>query len=491
MGRSRNGGLEFDIMKQKNVLKAALPIVLFSLFIFSFSYYGAHLYDRLFQSDEFFTEGTRVGIESVEDMTEAEAARHLTAQVEEWRTQSAITLRYMEKEAEMNKNLIEFQTAKSVSKAVDGRENNLYAAVSDQLLLAELESQFPGHSWDKTDMELLAADLSDIGSHFQTGNTAVDLSGYVPKESRQETIAEVLIDGAPSVLQSFVKRNPSILIPSSSIVSFNEWMMKTNDQSLDEKSIGLLSSALYQLVLQTNFSVLEKNQSTSLPDYISLGFEAKVSKSGKQDFVFHNENQTDYTVEWSVSGGRLKGVIKGIPFYYNYEPVLKNKKTIEPKKIVQFSSSVEYGKVRLEQMGSDGQMADVYRVIKERATALKEEQIAADFYPPVHIIELHSSKEKPVSANEGNASNGSSSNSSSSENNGTAGGSGASGSTDSETQSGSQNGNQADGEDGNSADSEDSDSVNNPSDSGSGTGTGNEGNGQSNETVYEDFEGKH
>lgn len=489
MGRSRNGGLEFDIMKQKNVLKAALPIVLFSLFIFSFSYYGTHFYDRLFQSDEFFDEGTRVGIESVEGMTETEAARHLTARVEEWRTQSAVTLRYMEKEAEMNKNLIEFQTTKSVSEVVDGRENNLYAVVSDQLLLAELESQFPGHSWDKTDMKLLAADLSDIGSHLQTGNTAVDLSVYVPKESQQEMIAEVLIDGAPSVLQSFVKRNSSILIPSSGIISFNEWMMKTNDQSLDEKSLGLLSSALYQLVLQTNFSVLEKNQSTSLPDYIPLGFEAKVSKSGKQDFVFHNENQTDYTVEWSVSGGRLKGVIKGLPFYYNYQPVLKNKRTIKPKKIVQFSSSVEYGKVRLERMGSNGQMADVYRVVKERATALKEEQIAADFYAPVHIIELHSSKEKPVSANEGNVSNGSSGNSSSSENSGTAGGSSASGSADNGTQSESQNENQAGGDAGNSADSEDSGSVNNSSDGGS--GTGNEGNGQSNETVYEDFEGKH
>lgn len=476
-------------MRKKNVLKAAIPIVLFSLFIFSFAYYGGRFYEQLFQSDEPYDKGTVIGPESVAGMTETEAARHLTAQVEDWRTKSAVTLRYMEKEADMNENLIEFQTAKSISDAVDGRENNLYADVSDQLLLAELESQFPGHSWDKTDVELLASDLSDIGSHFQTGDITVDLSAYVPKESRQEIVAKVSMAGASSVLQSFVEQNPSILIPASGIVSFNEWMIGTNDQSLDEKSIGLLSSSLYQLVLQTNFAVLEKNQSTSLPDYIPLGFEAKVSMSGKQDFVFRNENQAGYTAEWSVSGGRLNGVIKGVPFYYDYEPVLKNKETIQPKTILQFSPSLEYGKVRLERMGSTGQMADAYRVVKERTVTLREEQIAGDFYPPIHTIELHSSKEEPVSSNEGHAPNGGSGTSSDSVNNGTAGGNGSTGSIDSGTQSGDKNENPASGDDGNATDNEGSGSVNNPLDSGS--GTSNNGSGQSGETVYEDFEGKH
>lgn len=387
-------------MKKKETVKIAAMFMMLTLYFIGFSYYGTAAYEKIFQSNERFDEGTVIGSESLDHATKAEAMRTLTETVTAWQIDAVLTFQYVEKSASISTNLVEFQIEKSIEKAVPGRKNELYTSVSIQRLQEQLDEQFPALRDTPLNVEMLASDIADIGDYLQPNETVIDLTLYMNEEAKQSIAAESLTGTTAEPLVAFLKTNPSIPVKSGEVVSFNQWLSTAQSGNLlDKESINLLSSALYRLVMQTNFVILEKNQSIALPDKIDLGYEAKVDEANGQDFLFLNENNTSYTVEWQVINGKVHVVLKGIPFYYTYTPVLKNKAELEPKTILQFDPRMPYGTTRVERFGESGMMIDVYRQMREGAFELKEDKIAEDFYLPVHQIEWHSSQDPPPDPN--------------------------------------------------------------------------------------------
>lgn len=374
-----------------------LLILFFTLILYFtvFSFYGGRLFDQVFLADTVFDEGTFIGTEKVDEMTDAETVHMLNEKVEAWQQEAAIKLKYVEKEAEMSTGLISFQVEESVGQAADSQKNPLIASISPDDLAEELKRKMPAIGVaDQLDMDMLAADLSDIADYLKTGESVVDLSLYLPEEVRSSKVAEVVADGMDDAATDFIKANPTIPIKNSSSVSFNSWVEPAGDK-ISEKSLNILSSSLYRLVLKTNFDIMEKNQSTELPDYIELGYEASIDKAKKQDFVFFNRNDHSYAINWTVTNGKLYGALTGLPFYYTYSPELKNKETLKAKTVLHFSPLLDYGTMRVEQYGESGMMIDLFRNRLEGSEKRESEQVAADFYPPVHQIELYSSQEPP------------------------------------------------------------------------------------------------
>ncbi|OKL38251.1 VanW family protein [Domibacillus mangrovi] len=382
-------------MKKKDTVKIAAMFTMLTLYFIGFSYYGTAVYEKFFQSNERFDEETMIGSESFDHATKVEAMRTLTEKVTAWQLDAVLTFQYVEKSVNISTNLIEFQIEKSIEKAVTGQKNELYTIVSRERLQAELDEQFPLLRDTPLDLETLASDIADIGDYLKPEETVIDLTLYVNEEAKQSIAAEVLTGTVTESLRAFIKTNPSIRVKSGGVVSFNQWFSATQSRELTKESINILSSALYQLVMKTNFAVLEKNQSMALPDKIDLGYEAKVAEGNGQDFIFLNENETSYTVEWQVIDGKVYSVLKGIPFYYTYTPVLKNKAELRPRTILRFDPDMPYGTTRVEQFGESGVMIDVYRQTREGTLKRKEEKVAEDFYLPVHQIEWHSSQDPP------------------------------------------------------------------------------------------------
>lgn len=382
-------------MKKKETVKIAAMFALLTLYFIGFSYYGTAVYEKFFQSDERFDEGTMIGPESFDHATKAEAMRTLTEKVTAWQLGRMLTFQYAEKSANVSTNLIEFQIEKSIEKAVTGQKNELYTTVSTERLQAELDEQFPLLRDTPLDMETLASDIADIGDYLKPDETVIDLTLYMNEEAKQSIAVEALTGTVTESLVAFIQTNPSISVKSGGVVSFNQWLSTTQYGELDNESINILSSALYRIVMQTNFVVLEKNQSRTLPDKIDLGYEAKVDEANGQDFLFLNENQTSYTVQWQVRDGKVYSMLKGVPFYYTYKPVLKNKTELRPKTILRFDPDMPYGKTRVERFGESGVMIDVYRQTREGTFKRKEEKAAEDFYLPVHQIEWYSSQDPP------------------------------------------------------------------------------------------------
>ncbi|WP_046173973.1 VanW family protein [Domibacillus indicus] len=380
---------------QKIIGKAALFLLLLVIYFSLFSFYGSRLFEKVFLSDTVFDENTAIGPEKVAGMTDREAAKLLNEEIENWQAQAVMKLKYAEKEIPLSSSFVEFQVRQSVDEAADGQQNRLIASVSPEKLEDELNRKMPAlQIKDHIDIDLLAADLGDIGDYLKSGESVLDLSLYLEENGKTAKLAEVTADGLDSASIRFIKENPAISIKGGSSVSFNSWIEPAADK-ISEESLNLLSSALYQLILKTNFDIMEKNQSTALPDYIDLGYEAKVKRKKEQDFIFFNRNDYDYTIEWTADNGNVYGVLKGIPFYYTYKPELKNKKTLKPKTVLHFSPNLPYGQMRIEQYGETGLMIDVFRSRYEGAKKMDSEQVAADFYPPDHQIELYSSQEPP------------------------------------------------------------------------------------------------
>jgi len=49
--------------------------------------------------------------------------------------------------------------------------------------------------------------------------------------------------------------------------------------------LNVIATGIYQAVLPSNFSIVERNIGSSLPNYANLGFEAKVNPRNNTDFI--------------------------------------------------------------------------------------------------------------------------------------------------------------------------------------------------------------
>ena len=67
-------------------------------------------------------------------------------------------------------------------------------------------------------------------------------------------------------------------------------------QQLSSEALSGIATGIYQVILPTNFSIIERNISEELPDYAELGFEAKVNLETNKDLVFLNGNESSYKI---------------------------------------------------------------------------------------------------------------------------------------------------------------------------------------------------
>lgn len=382
--------------QNRNMMGRLLILFIMLILYFAvFSFYGGKLFDQVFLADTVFDENTFIGPEKVDALTEKESAALLNEKIQSWQSQAVIKATYVEKEVEISNNLVSFQVNESVKQAADGRKNELIAVVSPEGLKEELATKMPALQANETiDVEMLARDLADIGDYLKSGESSIDLTLYLYEEKQIAKLTEVEASGLDEAAESFIKANPILPVKAGTSVSFTNWVEPSNG-FISEESLNIMSSALYRIVLKSNFSIMEKNQSNSLPDYIELGYEAKVDPAKNQDLVYLNPNGNDYTISWSTDGGKLKGVMRGTPFYYSYKVEMKNEETLNPKTVLQFTPKLPYGDMRIEQYGRSGSMIDLYRNRFEGSRKVGSEQVAGDFYPPIHQIELYSSQEPP------------------------------------------------------------------------------------------------
>ena len=163
-------------------------------------------------------------------------------------------------------------------------------------------------------------------------------------------------------------------------------------QQLSPGVLNGIATGMYQVILPTNFSILERNISEELPSYAELGYEAKVNAEKNMDFIFSNGNESSYSIQIKAEDHQLAFSLKGPSFIQQYKVLTKEEQIFEPKMVVQFNPKLSPSQKIVEEEGKEGQMVKVVReTYSEQGELVQKENISEDFYPPVHRVEVRGS----------------------------------------------------------------------------------------------------
>ena len=381
-----------DMGKNQQLIKLFVVIFLSTAFIFSFSHFGAKAFEKLSAADGRFSEGTSIGSLDVSGKLKEEAVSLLEEKYVDWMKGTSIQLQYGEKTAPFDVNAFDLDANQTVAAAVDGQNNSVLITVDKEQIKDQLEILFSDLKVSDIDIDKLAQSLTSAVSSFEPSSHTFDLyNDFLLANSVQTDAvigqAVVQAEYLPGELQSIIDQSPKIDIPGGAKFSLLDFAEK--NKLNDSNAINLLATGIYQAVLQSNFTIDERNISASLPDYTSIGFEARVGLTTKEDLAFTNPNKGNFYLELQIEGNQLNVSLMGQQLLYTYKVSIKDEQRLKPKTIVQYSPLLLPGKTKIETKGIEGQVVKVYRDEYHGEQLMKSEFISEDYYPPVHQVEIH------------------------------------------------------------------------------------------------------
>jgi hypothetical protein len=395
--------------KHQPFIKLFTVLFMCTAFIFSFSHFGSQAFGKIGNNDGTFSEGTAVGSVNLSGKTENEAISLLEERHVEWVKNAKIELQYSEKMAALDMNLFYFDPTETILNLKDGQKN----PASIRIDLLQVEDQinllFPEVDSKQLELTILTENLTNTAAQFENGTFSFHLNkDYLLVKGEENVISEVIVklNGVSSELSNVINSNPQITLNEESTFSFLEF---AKQQKIENSSaLNIVATGIYQAVLPTNLTIIQRNISKALPEYAVLGYEAMVNVAKGADLVIDNANKVPYTLQLEVANGDLKVTLKGDKLLYKYETSKKDEQILKPKTIVQYSPLVLPGKTKVVAEGEDGKIVKVYRNIYQGSQLLSSELVSEDYYPPVYRVEIIglAGTQQGTSTTEGTISNG-------------------------------------------------------------------------------------
>jgi hypothetical protein len=371
-------------------VKLFFVIAICTIYLISVSQIGVFAYEAFFEETGRLPEGTMVGPISVANKTKQEALREIEKKVNEWKANASVTVAYQEKKEEIPTSQFTFQIEQSAAQIIEGRPSRLFVHFDVQAFSKTIKKLLPPPLVSSINLEKLQNDLTDMASSLQTPSQPLDLAAYVSrsdKTMRQVSAATLKFWKRPASLLEWISANPTIEIKGKSVFSLSSYVKETGG-SLSSEDMSMIASAIYQTILPTNFTVVERHTSRELPDGITIGYEAKVD-AHHRDLQFYNPNTTAYTLQFQIEKNRLRVALFGLPFAYKYVVKVGDIEYFEPRTIVQYSPLLRPGERQRKQIGKRGMLVKVKRETYDGQNHLVNvETISEDFYPPSYNIEV-------------------------------------------------------------------------------------------------------
>ncbi len=376
----------------KQVIKLFIVLFFSTAFIFSFSHFGAQAFEKISNADGKYSEGTSVGYVDVSGKSDSEAIVLLEEKYIEWVQNVKIELQYSEKMIPLDVNQFHFDAVQSVKSLQDGQKNT--ASITIEMLQVEEQIQilFPQLNINELELTKLTADLTNTASKFENGSYTFNLNTdyLLAVAGKQDAvISEVIVPltDIPTDLATVIQNNHAIKIAEEATFSLLEFAKLQKIEA--SSSLSVIATGIYQAILPTNFTIVERNISSALPNYALLGYEAMVNNEKNADLVIVNPNKSSYTLEFQHENKNLIVTLKGEKFLYDYEVNKKDEQQLKPKTIVQYSPLVLPGKMNVQNNGVEGKIVKVYRDIYQGSQLMESQLISEDYYQPVYRIEIH------------------------------------------------------------------------------------------------------
>lgn len=381
-------------MGNKEFLKLFFVIMFSTTFLIGFSHYGASALERAIYAEDRFIEGTKVGGIDISDLTKQEAEQLVESKAAEWLIAPPVRLIGSEIVMQVPGDLFRLDVQQSIGRAVDGREAELIANVDEEQLLVFVKEHLP-ESWVRgVEIGKLSKDLANVASSLQTPPALFNVVDYLDVGTQplftNQVISKVTrekLGAEHHALLLWLNQHPVAEIKGNSQFSVQKFLEGAKD--LSPQSASILASAIYELVLSTNFEIVERHISRELPLGTTPGLEARLDFQ-RYNFLLYNPNFNDYKLEFQVANDGFTIILKGVPFVQKYIYEHDETEFFDPKTIVHYSNDVQAGEKHIKQEGKQGLLAKVKRKVFDiNGNLLETKVMSEDFYLPVHKIEVH------------------------------------------------------------------------------------------------------
>ncbi|MCA1031931.1 G5 domain-containing protein [Bacillus timonensis] len=353
------------------------------VFIFSFSHLGAATYTTYF-SDEIFKEGTKIGNVDVSGLTKKEAKMELVNKITDWTASGQIVFIYGDEMKTMQKTeALEFNFELSIDTATNGI-NNAFLVDWRKDNINKVFQELTQKDISEFNEEKLKLQLLDSASKLIPGELTLNLVSFI-KVDENNVISKVNIQNT-NTNTSFGEIG-EMLLPANESFSLLQFIENFQDEYTNEE-LSLLATGIYELIIPTNFKIVERHTSSVLPAYAKLGFEALVEK-GQKDLIIYNPNPFEYRISITVKENELQLELIGAQLLSEYKSIIEEE-AIKPKTIKQFESTLSEGKSYVKKEGENGFYIKVIRQILKNGVEEKREIISEDYYSPIHKIEVYS-----------------------------------------------------------------------------------------------------
>jgi hypothetical protein len=372
-----------EMVKRNQQLKLFLTLLLCTAFILAFSHFGSSTFETYSVTSNTFKQGTKVGSIDLSGVPREKAVDMVTTKVEEWHNQAKIELHYREKKQLLDSRNFSFDIRESIELARSGVGNPLLVQVNKDEWQNVINQINP--SFQNTE-DLEAELLQEI--KFLKKEIVIKLDQFLGDNPDIEVLSSVSVQ--TDLLLPSADKISTIPLPAGGSFSLSNFLSESKViNNTSTQAINLLSSSIYQLIVNTNFTIQERHIGSDLPDGIPLGFEAKIDDTLGWDLVFTNPNSNEFSIAVSQQVGYFQIDLLGYPFANSYQTELKNNKILEPKTIQYKDPLLLPGETKEKYSGKNGFYVEVFReVLGEKGEWLNSELISKDFYAPQHRIVL-------------------------------------------------------------------------------------------------------
>ncbi|WP_027409474.1 VanW family protein [Anoxybacteroides tepidamans] len=370
-------------------VKLFLAIVVCTVYLTGFSQAAPLVYQTFFVKSDGFASGTMIGPVSIAQLEKNDAMEAVQKKINEWTASVHMKMVYQEKAEEIPVPLFSFRVEQSIDQAVGGHRSPLVVQLDDKLLSTLLDQLISPTLKSSLNQEQLKRDLLAIASQLQTNPPALDLANYVvaQKGAQSTPISEATMaalgDSRAEVI-AWIRAHREIEMKGKSVFSLASYFA----DNASPEAMSMIGTAIYEAILPTNFTIVERHTSRTLPSGLPLGYEVKADPN-MRDFRFYNPNASAYVLRFQPAGSGFHVSLLGLPFAYKYVVKTSDVEYFAPKTIVQYSPLLKPGERQRKQEGKQGMLVKVKKEIyDEHNRFVRSEVIAEDFYPPVYAIEV-------------------------------------------------------------------------------------------------------
>lgn len=377
-------------MKNTQAVKLFLVVLLCTSYIVSFSTFGSLSYGKLVNGDKTFPEGTTVAQIDIAGKTKQEVLQILHENEQMWASETTINIHYKELQEQLELPAFHFLLEETVNQITLG-EDNFYVVNIDNTELEQMQILVgTDNELDKIKLEQA---LISLAAQLKSGTQTVKLEDYLTVPPEEGTIAEATVKniGQLQHLQRWVEQFPTIELAPYERFSILSFLKEHDEKAYPNETLSTIATALYAIILPTNFPIVERQTSRELPPYAQQGMEAKVDQQKGMDFAIMNPNDQSYTIESKIMNDGLHIALIGQSFKYTYKIVFSNKELVNKKTIIHYDPLLSRGQTRIKIEGKDGFVIKVFReTISETGLVIKKQPLYEDYYAPIHRIELRS-----------------------------------------------------------------------------------------------------